>query len=109
VKNVKKQELKAVSEIVKSVLNCIPETRNDDDLLYMHVINIQNPGIIGMTVVEFLTGRKEWGVSGFETVRRSRQKIQAEYPELSANTGCTEARKENEAEFREFARGAENG
>lgn len=105
----KTRELKAVSKIVKSVLQCIPETRNDDDLLYMHVINIQNKGIIGMTVVEFLSGRKEWGVSGFETVRRSRQKIQAEYPELSASTSCTEARKEYETEFREFARGAENG
>lgn len=103
------RELKSVSEIVKSVLSCIPETRNDDDLLYMHVINIQHKGIIGMTVVEFLTNRKEWGVSGFETVRRSRQKIQAEYPELSASTSCTEARKELEGEFREFARGAENG
>ena len=100
----KTRELKAVSEIVKSVLSCIPETRNDDDLLYMHVINIQNPGIIGMTVVEFLTGRKEWGVSGFETVRRARQKIQALYPDLSGNTSCREARKEYEAEFREFAR-----
>lgn len=105
----KTRELKAVSEIVKSVLTCIPETRNDDDLLYMHVINIQHKGIIGMTVVEFLTNRKEWGVSGFETVRRSRQKIQAEYPELSACTSCNEARKGYEAEFREFARGAENG
>lgn len=105
----KTRELKAVSEIVKSVLQCIPETRNDDDLLYMHVINIQNKGIIGMTVVEFLTNRKEWGVSGFETVRRSRQKIQAEFPELGASTDCTEARKDLEGEYRGFARGAENG
>lgn len=105
----KTRELKAVSEIVKSVLTCIPETRNDDDLLYMHVINIQHKGIIGMTVVEFLSGRKEWGVSGFETVRRSRQKIQAEYPELSASTSCNEARKEFETEFRKFAKGVKHG
>lgn len=98
------RELKAVSEIVKSVLTCIPETRSNDDLLYMHVCNIQNPGIVGMSILEFFTNRKEWGASGFETVRRSRQKIQAEYPELAASTSCNEARKELEGEFREFAR-----
>lgn len=102
------RELKRVSEIVKTVLTNEPRTRNDDDLLYMHVINIQNPGIIGMTLFAFLENRKRWGVSGFETVRRSRQKIQAEYPELAASESCNEARKELEGDFREFAR-CENG
>ena len=102
------RELKAVSEIVKLVLTEMPETRSNDDLLYMQVINIQNPGIIGMTLYAFFENRQMWGVSGFETVRRSRQKIQAEYPELASSESCTEARKELEGEYREFAR-CENG
>jgi hypothetical protein len=103
------RELQAVSEIVRTVLTNEPETRSNDDLLYMQVINIQNPGIIGMTLFAFLEDRKRWGVSGFETVRRARQKIQAECPELAASTSCTEARKELEGDYREFARGVGNG
>lgn len=105
----KTKELKAVTEIVKDVLTNIPETRNNDDKLYMHVINAQHKGIIGMTVAGFLVGRRAWGVAGFETVRRARQKIQAIYPELAASESCNEARKDIETEFREFARGTENG
>ena len=57
-----------------------------------------------VSVTAFLLNMAEWGFPPFESVRRARQKIQAEFPELSANKKVAAHRAENEEAFRQFAR-----
>jgi hypothetical protein len=49
---------------------------------------------------------KDYQFPAFETVRRTRQKLQAEFPELSGNREVQEHREANEAVFRDYARGS---
>lgn len=98
-------ELKTTAHIVKSVLINHPAARNSDDMLYYFVCREINPQCVDAPFISVILSRKNYGIPGFETVRRTRQKIQAEFPELAATERIKAARKEKEAEYREFARG----
>lgn len=101
-------ELISISKSVKLALEVAPETRSNDDLLYLYVCNMINPSVMIQPFHAVLAQRKSLNLPTFETVRRARQKIQAKFPDLSGNEECIKARKELEAEFREFAR-CDNG
>jgi hypothetical protein len=58
-----------------------------------------------LSVIKFLTHSAEMGFAPFETVRRTRQKIQRENPDLAACEAVQEFRYENEQAYREFATG----
>ena len=47
-------------------------------------------------VTAFLLKMREWGFPPFESVRRARQRIQQQFPELSAKKTVAEKREENE-------------
>ena len=100
-------DLKAVSAIVKSILVENTRARNDDNVLYLmvlnHVSNRNSIDIQSMTVPVFLMKMKEYGLPGFETVRRSRQKVQADNPELEGTESTRRKRAKQEAVYREFA------
>ena len=51
----------------------------------------------------FLLNMKHYGLPGFETVRRSRQKVQADNPDLAGNAAVRRKRAKQEAVYREFA------
>ena len=97
-------DLKAVSAIVKNILMENTRARNDDNVLYLmvlnHVSNRNGIDIQSMTVPVFLMKMKEYG---FETVRRSRQKVQADNPELEGTESTRRKRAKQEAVYREFA------
>ena len=101
-------ELKNTKALVKSILEQDQRARNSDSFLYFRVLGILgqerglNMDFIPVTV--FLLNMAEWGFPPFESVRRTRQKLQVEFPELSANKKVAEQRADNEAAFREFAR-----
>lgn len=100
-------DLKAVSAIVKNILMENTRARNDDNVLYLmvlnHVSNRNGIDIQSMTVPVFLMKMKEYGLPGFETVRRSRQKVQADNPELEGTESTRRKRAKQEAAYREFA------
>ena len=100
-------DLKAVSAIVKNILMENTRARNDDNVLYLmvlnHVSNRNSIDIQSMTVPVFLMKMKEYGLPGFETVRRSRQKVQADNPELEGTESTRRKRAKQEAVYREFA------
>ena len=100
-------DLKAVSAIVKNILMENTRARNDDNVLYLmvlnHVSNRNSIDIQSMTVPVFLMKMKEYGLPGFETVRRSRQKVQADNPELEGTEATRRKRAKQEAVYREFA------
>jgi len=100
-------DLKAVSAIVKDILTDSVQARNNDNVLYLmvlnHVSNRNNIDIQSMTVPVFLLKMKDYGLPGFETVRRSRQKVQADNPELEGTETTRRKRAKQEAVYREFA------
>jgi hypothetical protein len=100
------QKLKSIEALVKELLEADAETRNDDDYLYLKVcdcISFEKGCSLALFDSRyFLKNRKNLGFPPFETVRRSRQKIQRKFPELRANKEVTEQREDNEKVFREF-------
>jgi hypothetical protein len=52
----------------------------------------------------FLLNKKRLGFPPFETVRRSRQKLQRKFPELRANKEVAEQRADNETAYRQFVK-----
>ena len=103
-------EIKHTSKLVKKALINHPQARNSDNYLY-YVICHDLLAEIGLNIDKLsltnaLLNRKVYGLPNFETVRRTRQKIQAECPELCGTDEVEEARSYNEDAFREYAKGA---
>ena len=103
--------LKHTSQIVKAILEEDKRTRNSDSFLYLKVLQhfARKTGlpVHEMPVQTFLMNMSKLAVPGFETVRRSRQKIQAMNPHLAACDNVQQMRQENEAAYYAFALGEE--
>ena len=104
----KANELKTTKGLVKTILTNYPQTRNSDSLLYLKVLQriagVNDINLENITIPTFLSGLNKSPFPQFESVRRARQKLQAEFTELSANEEVQEFRDENEVAFREFSR-----
>ena len=102
-------DLKNTTALVKSILEQDKQCRNSDSFLYLKVLSVigKQKGIDleKMSVPYFLLNLHGAGFPGFETVRRTRQKLQQHHPELAACERVEDFRTENEAEYRAFARG----
>lgn len=94
------KDIYQVKMTVEEILETKPRTRDDDDLLYLEII--RRAGLSGVSVDHFLQNRSAMGIPPFESVRRSRQKVQAEHPELKGTR--VEERKEAEDVYYNFAR-----
>lgn len=103
----KAKELRTTTGIVKSILQNFPDARNSDNYLYLKVLQTigskNNIDINSMSMPRFLLHMKDLGFPGFESVRRSRQKLQAEYPELAGNDNVEAQRVLNEETFKQYA------
>ena len=103
------ENLKNTTELVKAILKKDKQARNSDSYLYWKVISHRadqiGVNLHGLSVPTFLLNGAEMGFVGFETVRRTRQKVQQHHPELCACESVEGFRAENEMEFRAFARG----
>lgn len=101
--------IKGVAKEVKDILELYPDTRNGDDLLYYYVCRrklLENGyGIAHMRFSDVWLFRKEYGLPPFETVRRTRQKIQSEIPELRAKADVEAMRMVKEEEYKAYAKG----
>lgn len=98
------EEIKNTAKIVKEVLTDYPETRNSDMALYLEVCRKVNPEALTLPFWSVVSALKLYKLPNFETVRRTRQKIQASCPELSGNEEVTAGRAAMEEVFREYAR-----
>ena len=102
-------DLKNTTALVKSLLEQDNQCRNSDSVLYLKVLSVvgKQKGIEleKMTVPYFLLNLHGADFPGFETVRRTRQKIQQHHPELCACEAVEGFRMENEAQYRAYARG----
>lgn len=105
----KRRELMTTKSLVRVILEKHEKARSSDNYLYYKVLEFvgyeKNFNFLNLSVSDFLMESAEWGVPGFETVRRARQKLQAEFPKLAAADTVQVFRAENEEIFKEFARG----
>lgn len=103
------KDLKTIKALVTTILEQDERARNSDSHLYFRVINTiadkHNIDLKKIPVIDFLLNLNTSPFPPFESVRRSRQKIQRACPELAACKEVQELRAENEEEFLEFARG----
>ena len=104
-----RKRLNTTKELVKNILEKNPQTRNSDSYLYLKVIQHYdeeyNTDFSNMPVGEFLNGGCDIKIPPFESVRRSRQKVQAECPALAASPEVQLFRTDNEQAYVDFARG----
>lgn len=104
-----KNDLKTTTALVKSILEQDKQCRNSDSFLYLKVLSVignqKGIDIEKMSIPYFLLNLHGCGFPGFETVRRTRQKLQQHHPDLAACEAVEGSRDENEKVFRDFARG----
>lgn len=100
-------DLKTVTAVVRDILEKYKQTRNSDGLLYLKVLEHyayeNGVDLRILSVPYFLTQMKEMGFPPFESVRRTRQKLQRRYPELSACETVEGFRAEEEQKYRAYA------
>ena len=102
-------DLKTTTQLVKAILEQDERTRNSDSFLYLKVIETvaerKEINLYGISVPMFLVSMKENGFPPFESVRRTRQKVQQHHPELAPCDKVKGMRMIQETEFRQYARG----
>lgn len=102
------KDLESTKALVRTILETNQQARNSDSYLYLQVIRTvaktYNLDLSKITITDFLLDLPGSDFPPFESVRRTRQKIQRECPRLAACEDITEFRAENEVTYREFAR-----
>lgn len=100
-------QLKTTKALVKSILENDRQARNSDSYLYLKILkkisDERGTDFQNISVVDFLVNMDGLGVPPFESVRRSRQKVQAEFPALAADEIVSMFRAELEEEYESFA------
>ena len=106
-------ELKTTTKLVKSILEVDKQARNSDSVLYLrvleHIAAEKGIQLDYLTVRRFLTSMNILPFPPFESVRRTRQKVQATFPELASAEKIAKMRMENEKEYRAYALGDIDG
>lgn len=102
------ENLKTIHEVVLDIMKSNPKTRNSDNYLFYEVYAVigkrKGINIEEMSVPRFFLHLSEYGFPSTETIRRTRQKIQSQYPELAGNSTVEGQRLLNEEVFKEYAR-----
>lgn len=97
------KDIRKVQDVVEDVLETEPYTRNSDTYLYAEVCKKINPDIAYMGFLYVFNNRADLGIPKMETVRRARQKLQAERDDLKASDSVTDSRYENWKTVKEYA------
>lgn len=104
--------LTTTTKIVKAILEENQQARNSDSYLYLEVLDLwgeqHDIDVIQWPVEKFLLDMAKLGAPPFESVRRTRQKIQQTYPHLAACKKVEEQRIANEEVYRAYAQGVQN-
>ena len=98
-----KNKLYETKELVKEVLEENERARNSDNELYIEVCYRINPSVLRIPFEDVIGCLADYNLPPFESVRRARQKLQAERPELRPCDEVAVFRAENETAYEEFA------
>lgn len=99
-------ELKQLKDIVIETLKQGETFRENDDLLYLTIcvkLFSNRESITNMTVSEFFTCRKRYGLPTYESVSRCRRKAQEENPALRPREAIQKGREIQQERFYNFA------
>lgn len=77
--------MKDLNEIVKRILEEHPETRDDDFKVIGYVVKEMSPNAMKLNFGQVLWNHNKLNLPSFETIRRTRQKLQHDIPELRGN------------------------
>lgn len=98
------QKLKTIEDKVKSILISQTETRDNDMKLYLCVCRYCLPAIGTMPFETVMTQCRSLGIPCFESVRRTRQKLQEQNPELIGTARVKKLRAAQEQAYRQYAK-----
>ena len=98
--------LKTIEGKVKSILQKNEDARNDDMVLYLALCNLYLEDAGNMPFAQILTNHKELGLPSFESVGRTRRKLQEKYPELLGSVRMQKIRAKGEKAYRRYAKEA---
>ena len=74
-----------LNEIVKRILEEHPEARDDDFKVIGYVVKEMSPTAMKLNFGQVLWNHNKLNLPSFETIRRTRQKLQHDIPELRGN------------------------
>lgn len=97
-------DLRNTENIVRAILQDNKDARNSDNILYEAYISKVNPMVLIRPVRDYLLYFADLGIARYETVARIRRKLQESEEELRGVEQVQTWRKENEKEFREYAK-----
>ena len=96
------KDLTRIKDIVEEILKGDEKARNSDAYLFTQVVLYLYPR--GYSLPFYLT-MTDPNCPSYESVRRSRQKVQEEHPEYKANKVVEEKRQDNIEEYLKLALG----
>lgn len=97
-------EIKEVANIVKNILETNKEARENDNLLYIEVVYAINPNLVTSNFRYVFENARDLGIPPFESVSRSRRKLQEQHEELRASKKMQEAREDKQEEILDYVR-----
>lgn len=74
--------MKDLNDLIKKILTEHKEARDDDFKVIGYVVKALNPEAMQLTFGQALWNHNKLDLPSFETIRRTRQKIQHDHPEL---------------------------
>lgn len=96
------------NNLVHEILKTDKEARCSDNILYLRVLQSigksRGIDVSTMSVPTLFTSMRKLSFPAFETVRRTRQKLQEVHPELRADGQVEAYRTVLEDEYRDYAR-----
>ena len=96
--------LKTIEGKVRAVLQENEDARNDDMVLYLALCNLYLKDAGAMPLARILLSHNELGFTSFESVGRTRRKLQERHPELLGSLRKRKIRAAGEKAYRKYAR-----
>lgn len=96
--------LKTIEGKVRVILEKDEKARNDDMTLYLAVCNACLKSAGAMPFAEIMAQYRSLGLPSFESVGRTRRKLQEKHPELLGSLRIQRLRAKQEKAYRKYAK-----
>lgn len=97
-------KLERINNVVTRILVIDPETRDDDNKLYLAVIEDVMPNGTQKSIEDIFLNMKKYKIPPFESVSRARRKVQELRKDLRGTGETQDARKQEEFNFWNYYR-----
>lgn len=94
------KNLKTIENKVRTILKKNEDARNDDMVLYLALCNLCLEDAGAMPLAEIMTQHKSLGLPSFESVSRTRRRLQERHPELLGSLRMQKLRARGEKAYR---------